>query len=227
LAEYSWSKLVLLNEAYGSQRPAADIIRDIKDGVTPSDQEKIRTDLEAKPFVARLLAEMERMDTIHGSTFQNSNTLYKDSERSNWSYQNQGSRRNYNNQKYNNQNYNNQKNNNQNYNNQSYNNQNYNKRREKEPFDLKRLAWRIDKDDPKAGKQWLYEFPDGRIIYLNRACYMCGSKHFFFECEKFKNAGNVGNNRVVQARVAFYKPQHDAPWDEFTSNDGEDEEDEE
>jgi hypothetical protein len=38
LTEYSWTKLAMLNEAYGSQRPATDIIRDIKDGLTPSDQ---------------------------------------------------------------------------------------------------------------------------------------------------------------------------------------------
>jgi hypothetical protein len=230
LTEYSWTKLAMLNEAYGSQRPAADIIRDIKDGLTPSDQEKIRTDLESKPSVARLLAEMERMDTIRGSTFQSSSTPYKDRERSNWSYQNQGNRRNYDNQRYNNQTYNNQG-----YGNRNYNNQNYNKRREKEPFDLKRLAWRTDKDDPKAGKQWSYEFSDGRIMYLNRACYMCGSKHFFFECEKFQNAGknrgdsrgdNRGDNRGGPARAAFYKPQHDTPWDEFTGEDADEDDDE-
>jgi hypothetical protein len=77
LTEYSWTKLAMLNEAYGSQRPAIDIIRDIKDGLTPSDQEKIRTDLETKPSVARLVAEMERMDTIRGSTFQTSTTPHK------------------------------------------------------------------------------------------------------------------------------------------------------
>jgi hypothetical protein len=212
LTEYSWTKLAMLNEAYGAQRPAIDIIRDIKDGLTPSDQEKIRTDLETKPSVARLLAEMERMDTIRGSTFQTSTTPHKERERYSGGYQNQyqnQNRRNYG------------PNDNRNYR-QQYG-QNYNRRREKEPFDLKRLAWRIDKDDVKAGKRWSYEFSDGRIMYLDRPCYMCGAKHFFFECEKFKNAGN---NRGGPARAAFYKPQHDAPWDEFTAEEAEEEDSE-
>jgi hypothetical protein len=156
LTEYSWTKLVMLNEAYGSQRPATNIIRDIKDGLTPSDQEKIRADLDMRPSVAQLLAEMERMDTIRGSTFQTSTTPHKERERYNGGYQNQ-----YQNQSRWNYSQNDSRNYKQKY------DQNYNRRKEKEPFDLKRLAWRIDKDDVKAGKRWSYEFSDGRIMYLD------------------------------------------------------------
>jgi hypothetical protein len=81
VTEYSWTKLAMLNEAYRSQRPATDIIRDIKDGLTPSDQEKIRVDLDTRPSVSQLLAEMERMDTPCGSTFQTSTTPHKERER--------------------------------------------------------------------------------------------------------------------------------------------------
>jgi hypothetical protein len=144
LTEYSWTKLAMLNEAYGSQRPSTDIIRVIKDGLTPSNQEKIRADLDTRPSVAQLLAEMERMDTIRGLTFQISTAPQKERERYNGGYQNQ-----YQNQNQNRQNY--SQNDNRSYS-QQYG-QNYNRRREKEPFDLKRLAWRIDKDDVKVRKR--------------------------------------------------------------------------
>jgi hypothetical protein len=126
LTEYSWTKLVMLNEAYGSQRPATNIIRNIKDGLTPSDQEKIRADLDMRPSVAQLLAEMERMDTIRGSTFQTSTTPHKERERYNGGYQNQ-----YQNQSRWNYSQNDSRNYKQKY------DQNYNRRKEKEPFDLK------------------------------------------------------------------------------------------
>jgi hypothetical protein len=49
---------------------------------------------------------------------------------------------------------------------------------------------------------------------------MCSAKHFFFECEKFKN---VGNNRST-VRAAFGTTQQDEPWDEFTTADANDDE---
>jgi predicted nucleic acid-binding Zn-ribbon protein len=60
-------------------------------------------------------------------------------------------------------------------------------------------------------------------MYLDRPCNMCGAKHFFYECEKFKNASN---DRGGPARAAFYKPQRDVPWDEFTTEDAEEDDSE-
>jgi hypothetical protein len=51
LSEYAWKKLAMLQEAFGRNREAADLIADIKDGLTPADQEAIRSDLHSTPTV--------------------------------------------------------------------------------------------------------------------------------------------------------------------------------
>jgi hypothetical protein len=64
LAEYAWQKTAMLQEAFGRNREVADLISDIKDGLSPTDQEAIRTDLQATPTLNKLMAELVRLDTI-------------------------------------------------------------------------------------------------------------------------------------------------------------------
>jgi hypothetical protein len=66
LSEYAWKKLAMLNEAYGRNRPVADVIADIKEGMSIADQEKITTDLQKCPTMTRFLEELERLDSIRG-----------------------------------------------------------------------------------------------------------------------------------------------------------------
>jgi hypothetical protein len=60
----------MIQEAFGTNRDAADIISDIKDGLTPADQEIIRSDLEKKPTLSRFMDELARLDTIRGPRFK-------------------------------------------------------------------------------------------------------------------------------------------------------------
>jgi hypothetical protein len=70
LSEYAWKKFALVQEAFGTNRPAADVISDIKDGLTTADQEIIQSDLHKKPTITRVMDELARLDRILGPRYK-------------------------------------------------------------------------------------------------------------------------------------------------------------
>jgi hypothetical protein len=66
LSEYAGKKLAMLQEAFGRNRDAADLIVDIKDGLTPADQEAIHSDLLSTPTIGKFMEELVRLDKIRG-----------------------------------------------------------------------------------------------------------------------------------------------------------------
>jgi hypothetical protein len=70
LSEYAWKKFAMLQEAYGTERPASEIISDIKDGLSVTDQEIIQSDLHKKPSINRFMEELARLDRIRGPRYK-------------------------------------------------------------------------------------------------------------------------------------------------------------
>jgi hypothetical protein len=156
LSEYAWKKLAMLNEAYGRNRPVADVIADIKEGMSIADQEKITTDLQKCPTMTRFLEELERLDSIRGPRLKDLMTpgpkgvRQSNTENSKKAQSRTDSR----------------------------------KPSLAESYDPKQLAFRQNPLTPAAPKQWSYVFPNGRTIFLSSPCTHCGAKHFNFECDK-------------------------------------------
>jgi hypothetical protein len=70
LSEYAWVKFAMIQEAFGRNRDAADVIADIKDGLTPTDQEIIQSDMAKRPSITRFMDELARLDKIRGLRFK-------------------------------------------------------------------------------------------------------------------------------------------------------------
>jgi hypothetical protein len=70
LSEYAWKKFAMVQEAFGTNRPAADVISDIKEGLTSADQEIIQSDLHKKPTITRFMDELARLDKIRGPRYK-------------------------------------------------------------------------------------------------------------------------------------------------------------
>jgi hypothetical protein len=165
LAEYAWKKTAILQEAFGRNRDVADLIADIKEGLSPTDQEAIRADLQATPTLNKLMTELVRLDTIRGPKFNAAIASGGRPEKANAGRQSQRV--------------------------SPYPVKSGNQapwQPLSETYDPKELRMRQNPLLPSKPAQWSYKFPDGRIIYLSSPCAKCGGKHFNFECTKPKSA---------------------------------------
>jgi hypothetical protein len=161
LAEYAWKKTAMLQEAFGRNRDVADLIADIKDGLSPADQEAIRTDLQSTPTLNKLMTELVRLDTIREPRFDAAIASRGRPEKANAGRQSQRV--------------------------SPYPVKSGNQAPRKplsETYDPTELKMRPNPLLPSKSPQWSYKFPDGRIIYLSSPCTKCGGKHFNFECKK-------------------------------------------
>jgi hypothetical protein len=159
LSEYAWKKFAMLQEAFGTNRPAADVISDIKDGLTPADQEIIQSDLHKKPTITRFMDELARLDKIRGPR-------YKAAVSPGTRTFNTPSANSFNNPK------------------RPPLQRNSPQQPLSETYDPKELKMRPNPLLPGKPAQWSYKFPEGKIIYLSSPCSKCGAKHFNFECKK-------------------------------------------
>jgi hypothetical protein len=156
LSDYAWKKLAMLNEAYGRERPTLDVIADIKEGLSVSDQEKITTDLQRNPNLTRFMEELARLDSIRGPQFKESRSMTAPQPYR--SRQDRGD--------------------------QTRPRKDTKKTSLADTYDPKQLAFRQNPLTLSAAKQWSYVFPNGRTIFLSSPCSHCGAKHFNFECKK-------------------------------------------
>jgi hypothetical protein len=154
LSDYAWKKLAMLNEAYGRERPTLDVIANIKEGLSVSDQEKFTTDLQRNPNLTRFMEELARLDSIRGPQF-------KDSMSAAQPYRGRQDRGD-----------------------QTRPRTDAKKTSLADTYDPKQLAFRQNPLTPSAAKQWSYVFPNCRTIFLSSPCSHCGAKHFNIECKK-------------------------------------------
>jgi hypothetical protein len=198
LSEYAWKKLAMLNEAYGRERPAEDVISDIKEGLSYSDQERVRTDLDKHPTVTRLMAELERLDSIRGPKFKETMSQGRGSKYDRT--QDRSTEKSRDQQP-------------------AGRNNKGPKKPLSESYDPSQLAFRNNPMTPSAEPQWSYVFPNGRTIFLSMPCGHCGRKHFNFECKK---RDTKARTRVA---MAFDEGWNDADGDETENDEPEAEED--
>jgi hypothetical protein len=156
LSEYAWKKLAMLQEAFGNNRTAGDVISDIKDGLTSADQEIIQSDLHKKPSIGRFMDELARLDKIRGPRYKSALSVGHRQE----PYSTGTANRRFG------------------------TTQNTIKPPLSESYDPKELKMRPNPLAPGKSAQWSYKFPTGKIIYLSSPCTKCGGKHFNFECKK-------------------------------------------
>jgi hypothetical protein len=195
LSEYAWKKLAMLNEACGRERPAEDVISDIKEGLSYSDQERIRTDLDKHPTITRLMAELERLDSIRGPKFKetmsqgriNKSDRTHDRGTDKARYQETASR-----------------------------DDKGPRKPLSESYDPAQLAFRKNPMIPLAEPQWSYAFPNSHTIFLSTPCSHCGAMHFNFECKKRET------NTKPRAAMAFDAGWDEAHEIDDDDSDGED-----
>jgi hypothetical protein len=159
LSDYASRKLAMLNEPYGRERHVLDVISDIKEGMSISNQEKIMTDLQMSPTMSRFLEELARLDSIRGPMFKDAMNFGK--QRYN-ALQNRSDKRSK----------------------APYSNPAPRKQPLLATYNPKQLAFRKNPLNTSAPPQWSYVFPNSRTIFLSTPCTHCGAKHFNFECQQ-------------------------------------------
>jgi hypothetical protein len=162
LTEYAWKKTAMLQEAFGRNREAADVIADIKEGLTPADQEAIRSDLHSTPTLGKFMEELVRLDKIRGPRLKAA--LAGEQSRSPSSSRQQQRAAPY----------------------PPRAGPQTPRQQLSETYNPKELMFRPNPMAPNSPPQCSYKFPTGKIIFLSSPCSKCGGKHFNFECKKPK-----------------------------------------
>jgi hypothetical protein len=178
----------MLQDAFGRERDVADLIADIKNGMSPADQEAVCTELQATPTLNKFMAELVRFDTIRGPKFNAALASGAGACRQDKANVGRQSLRGspYPSSKY-----------------PGKSGTQPPKQPLAETYNPKELMMRSNPMTPNAAPQWLYRFPNKRIIFLSSPCTKCGGKRFNFECTKPKPA---------IARAACMTPEN--PWNE-------------
>lgn len=179
LVEYAYAKHEMLKDAFEDRR-VEDLIMDIRDGLSTSDQLILRHDLGRRPSVQRLIDEFMRIDEIRAEEFRAAKKG-RPLQSPRWNNQ---------------QNQYGNRGNGYGLTGQSQgpaytvstSNQNVGRNGARTPFqhEPKMIKMRPDPLNLNGKLIRTYEFKDGKVIYLRRACRHCGAtdQHFDFECSK-------------------------------------------
>lgn len=179
LVEYAYAKHAMLKDAYG-ERSQAELVADIRDGMSVHDQLLVRTEYARRPTVQALIDELARIDEIRAEEFKTATrtriTTFQQGQTIQAS--------------------------------QSFTNRQGNKtagatigvnpyvpkpRAPRTPFQYDPKMIKMRPNPAKGNTSALsYEFPDGRTIFMNRECRHCSSMaHFDFQCLKKPGAARA------------------------------------